>query len=111
MPAYSPAYGATPYGQPAYGQATGSGLGGQILGGVATGLAVGAGVVAAEAIGHKLMGDHETSAQPVDMPRENFEPLPGNTDMGGQNFGLSDASSWDDSAPVADLGGGGDWDS
>jgi hypothetical protein len=80
------------------------------MGGVATGLAVGAGVVAAEAIGRNLMGNHDTGSRPVDNSGANsYEPNGNsNPDMGGQNFGVSD-TSWDD-AGSADVGGGGDWD-
>ena len=93
------------YGQPGYGQPAGSGLGGQVMGGLATGLAVGAGVMAAQAIGKSLMG-HD--AQPPQAPAitNSYEPLAGNGDMGGQDFGVADSGSWDD----AGGGGGGDWD-
>jgi hypothetical protein len=79
------------------------------MGGVATGLAVGAGVMAAEAIGRNLMGNHETGSRSVDNSVANtYEPVADtNADMGGQNFGVSD-TSWDD-AGSADMGGG-DWD-
>jgi hypothetical protein len=103
-------YGQQPmYGQPGYGQPAGSGLGGRIMGGVATGLAVGAGVMAAEAIGRNLMGNHDsnTGSRAVDNSGSNYEPI-GNADMGGNNFGVSD-TSWDD-AGSSDSGGGGDWD-
>ena len=113
-----PTYGPSPYGpqpgygqQPMYGQAPGSGLGGRIMGGVATGLAVGAGVVAAEAIGRNLMGEHESSGV-VDRNYTNYQTVDTNPDMGGQNFGISD-TSWDDGggSNFAGGGGGGDWDS
>jgi hypothetical protein len=86
---------------------SGSGLGGQILGGVATGLAVGAGVMAAEAIGRNLMGEHH--AAPAMSPSDTFEPVAPNVnaDMGGNNFGISD-TSWDNGG--SDAGGGSDWD-
>ena len=91
-------------------QPAGSGLGGQIMGGVATGLAVGAGVMAAEAIGRNLMGNHNPPTAPMDNRLSNdFQTSPTNPDMGGQNFGIDDASSWDDGGSV-DAGGGGDWD-
>ena len=104
-PAAVPAYGQPAYGQPGYGQPAGSGLGGQVMGGLATGLAVGAGVMAAQAIGKSLMG-HD--AQPPQAPAitNSYEPLAGNGDMGGQDFGVADSGSWDD----AGGGGGGDWD-
>ena len=113
-------------------QQPGGGMGGRVMGGLATGLAVGAGVMAAQAIGKSLTGD-EPKANPSDNAAGNnldngaagstaggYEPIAGNSDLGGQNFGVSDAGSWDnDSASassgdfgVADDGGGGggDWD-
>jgi len=110
----NPAYAQPGYGQPGYGQPQGSGMGGRIMGGLATGLAVGAGVMAAQAIGKSLMGnDTPQGHQPDQLANNNgYEPLAGNTDMGGQNFGLNDASSWDDnSSSMASSDGGGDWDS
>ncbi len=105
-----PMYGQPGYGQPGYGQPAGSGLGGRIMGGVATGLAVGAGVMAAEAIGRNLMGNHDapSGAHAVDNGMgTSYEPI-GNADMGGDNFGISD-TSWDDGGS-SDMGGGSDWD-
>ena len=106
--------------QPAYPQypqaggyppAAGTGLGGRIMGGVATGLAVGAGVMAAEAIGRNLMGNHNASAGQLDSAtRNDYQPIANsNPDMGGADFGVNDAGSWDDGGS-ADAGGGGDWD-
>lgn len=96
--------------QPTYGQPAGTGLGGAIMGGVATGLAVGAGVMAAEAIGRNIMGHHDPSSPQSDgFANHDDQPLAGNSEMGGQNFGVNDASSWDDAGAV-DVGGGGDWD-
>jgi Flp pilus assembly protein protease CpaA len=93
-----------------YGQAPGMGLGGKVMGGLATGLAVGAGVMAAQAIGKSLLGNHDNASRLSDGSANNgFEPLPGNGDLGGDNFGVNDASSWDDGNAV-DIGGGGDWD-
>lgn len=98
------------YGQPGYGQPAGSDLGGQIMGGVATGLAVGAGVMAAEAIGRNLMGHHDQYPRQSDnFSNNDYQPIASNTDMGGQNFGVNDTSSWDDGGSVG-VGGGGDWD-
>ena len=108
-----PGYGPAP--QPGYGPPAGGGLGGQIMGGVATGLAVGAGVMAAEAIGRNLMGGHEGgygrtggfgNDYPVDNNYQNVNPNP---DMGGQDFGINDTSSWDDGGGLGGGGGGGDW--
>ena len=106
-----PGYGQPAYGQPGYGQPAASGMGGRVMGGLATGLAVGAGVIAAQAIGKSLMGNNEHSANPNDSGAAGYTPAPlaGNNDMGGQNFGMNDASSWDDASTSADAGGG-DWD-
>ena len=93
---------------PTYPQAAGTGLGGRIMGGVATGLAVGAGVVAAEAIGRSLMGNHNTAPTADPFTNDHFSPVTENTDMGGADFGISGAL-WDD-AGGADFGAGGDWD-
>ena len=99
--------GQSAYPQSGYPQPAGSGLGGRIMGGVATGLAVGAGVMAAEAIGRNLMGGHNAAASSSDSFGSNhLEPLSGNPDMGGENFGISD-TSWNDGGGDA---GGGDWD-
>ncbi len=93
-----------PYAQPAS-----SGLGGKIMGGVATGLAVGAGVMAAQAIGRTLTGNHDQGARPAEASTNNdFQSANSNPDMGGENFGVNDAASWDD-AGGGDAGGG-DWD-
>ncbi len=93
-----------PYGQPA-----GSGLGSKIMGGVATGLAVGAGVMAAQAIGRTLTGNHDQGARPPDaLDNNNYQNSNSNPDMGGENFGVNDATSWDD-AGGGDVGGT-DWD-
>jgi hypothetical protein len=103
------------YAQPGYGQQpAGTGMGGRVMGGLATGLAVGAGVMAAQAIGKNLMGNDERSSNNGaghlnDNAGNRLEPLPGNADMGGQNFGMNDSAGWDD-AGSADVGGG-DWDS
>ena len=98
-------------GQPAYGQAPATtGMGGRVMGGLATGLAVGAGVMAAQAIGKNLMGndEHNVNHAANNNQGNNLESLPGNNDLGGQNFGMNDSTSWDDAG--SDAGGGGDWD-
>ena len=113
----APGYGQAP-GQP-YGQPpAGSGMGGRLAGGLATGLAVGAGMMAAQAIGKTLTGNNENGNRGSDNGgNNNQQPLsnnasngPGNNDMGGQNFGVEDAGSWDDAGGGGDMGGGGDWD-
>ena len=91
------------------------GLGSQVAGGLATGLAVGAGVMAAEAIGKSLFGGDRRlaggfAAQPGNLDTPRFEPIPEdinlNSDMGGTDFGIQNAGSWDDDAAPT-----GDWDS
>ena len=97
---------------PAYGQPAGSGLGGRLMGGLATGLAVGAGVMAAQAIGKSLMGNETPPARPPEGASNlGNESLANNSDMGGQNFGVNDGGSWDDSSDLASSGDSGDWDS
>lgn len=99
---------AAPYPAGGYAQPAGTGLGGRIMGGVATGLAVGAGVMAAEAIGRSVFGNHNTAnAGTLDQSAHNdYQPIADtNRDMGGNDFGIADAGSWDDGG-----GGGGDWD-
>ena len=78
----------------------GGGLGSGILGGLATGAAVGAGIVAGEELMHHFTdGDRERE-------RDVYRDSPPQDDMGGNDFGVSDSSSWDSGG-----GGGGsdDW--
>lgn len=90
----------------------GSGLGGRVMGGLATGLAVGAGVMAAQAIGKSLMGNEaKPEGQAANPANNGYEPIAGNNEMGGQNFGINDGGSWDDGSAVANSGDGGDWES
>lgn len=101
-----PAYGA-PYGGGAYGgygaAQPADSLGSRLAGGLATGVAVGAGIVAAEAIGRHVLGDAPRAAGTGYAAQTGgFEPVFANADMGGQDFGVRDASSWDDA--------GSDWD-
>ncbi len=93
-----------PYAPGGYGPAPmgGGGIGSGIAGGLASGLAVGAGVVAGEELAHHFLdGGRGGSLIP---PAEAGESGVGsNSDMGGDDFGMSDpGSGWDD-------GGGGDW--
>ena len=120
MPAWSsagagPGYtGATATPAPGVGAAGAPGMGSQLAGGLATGLAVGAGVMAAEAIGKSLLGGDRHlaggyAAAPASLDTTRFEPIPEggnlNPDMGGNDFGIQNAGSWDDDAAPA-----GDWD-
>jgi hypothetical protein len=100
-PGYGPGYGAPPMG--------GGGIGSGIAGGLASGLAVGAGVVAGEELAHHFLdGNGNERREVVAAPPE--EP-PQNSDMGGNDFGVNDPGSWDDSGSGGDGGGGGgdDW--
>lgn len=111
--AYPPgAYPPGAYPPGAYPQQAQPGLGSTLGRGLASGLAMGAGVVAAEEIGRRMFEHHPQSSPASGVLPENERGLldPGvNGDMGGQDFGINDAGSWD-SGDSADLGGGGDWD-
>ena len=74
----------------------GSGL----LGNLATGMAVGAGVVAGEELVRHMLepGHHATADQWAAAPAPDLLETP---DMGGSDFGVNDAGSWD-------VGGGDD---
>lgn len=97
-------------GQPATG-----GMGSGLMGSLATGAALGAGVVAGEALMHHFIdGDKNNNVTP-EPPRHDTSPwiAPDNSssdhyDMGGTDFGIADASSWDDDSGMSD-GGGDDW--
>ena len=96
--------GPNPYGGPGYGAPAG-GIGSGIAGGLASGLAVGAGVVAGEELAHHFLdGRREGVAPAADFN----EPPAVNGDMGGNDFGVNDPGSWDDSGGGGG-GGGDDW--
>ena len=116
QPGYGqPGYGQPGYGQPGYGQPS---MGSRVMGGLATGAAVGVGVLAAEAIGRNMMGHDRQQADNSGHVASNNDNVPiadNNSDMGGANFGVNDAGSWDDgggtfSSGDVGGGGGGDWD-
>jgi len=108
------------YGGPGMGSGPyypGGGGGSGLMGSLGTGLAIGAGAaVGEELVHHVLDGNHSSggiiggaNAGEVDnQPQQN-------SDMGGQDFGLNDSSSWGDSSGgdggSFDSGGGGgdDW--
>lgn len=98
--AYGPGYG-QPYGQGA------SGMGSRVLGGLATGAAVGAGIVAGEALMGRALheGEHPTAADAQATLQDDTVIASGGLDapFGGNDFGISDAGSWDDA------GGSDDW--
>jgi hypothetical protein len=97
------------YGYPggvAPGQAAG-GMGSGIMGGLATGAAVGAGVVAGEALMNRVLNGGSANAAGtagnVVNPAASQDAAAANSpetgyDMGGNDFGLRDAGSWDDDA-------------
>jgi hypothetical protein len=81
--------------------------GGGLLGSLGTGLAVGAGVVAGEEIAHRLLdgNDGERVIERDVVYRD--PPQNPNPDMGGNDFGINDSSSWD-SGDSGGLGGSDD---
>ena len=86
------------------------GLGSNLATGLATGVAVGAGMVAGEALAHHFLGNGSNTALPV-SPVDNWAPS-ANDNMGGNDFGINDATSWDDNSgldSLSDLGSGDDW--
>lgn len=91
------------------GYPSGGGMGSGIVGGLASGLAVGAGVVAGEELAHHLLDGSGTRTEYID-PVQPQDPGAGqNADMGGNDFGINDGNSWDDSSGGGgDFGGGGD---
>ena len=109
---YAPTAGPAPYG--GYGNGSimpsGGGLGSGLLGGLATGAAVGAGVVAGEALMHRVLdgGSSQSSSGSTPFLSNGDDMNFGDQsyDMGGNDFGLADDSSWDDGSSN---GGGDGW--
>jgi hypothetical protein len=99
----------------------GPGLGSRIAGGLATGAAVGAGIVAGEALMHHFTDGNRNQSHDSgsgNAPRNDIVyDDPSRTDrlaaddMGGNDFGVNDSSSWDDSSGGGggDSGGSDDW--
>ena len=88
------------------------GSGGGLMGSLGTGLAVGAGVAAGEELVHHMLdGNRSEGVVRSANADENVHSPSDNDNMGGQDFGFNDSSSWDD-APSDDGGsfdsGGGD---
>lgn len=96
---------------PVMGQPAAGGMGSGIMGNLATGAALGAGVVAGETLMHHFIDGDKNNVIP-EQPHHDTSPwsTPGNIsendDMGGTDFGVADASSWDDDG-AGD--GGDDW--
>jgi hypothetical protein len=105
-------YGAPPgYGPAGYGPPMGGGgMGSGIVGGLATGLAVGAGVAAGEELVRHWV-DRDGVRHEGPPPADYIPPPDDNANMGGNDFGVSDSSSWDSGSSFGDSGGGGgdDW--
>lgn len=81
------------------------GMGSNILGGLATGAAVGAGMVAGEALVRHFTEDRHGTTDTAPRYTETASDTASPTyDMGGTDFGVSDAGSWDDGSS-----GGDDW--
>lgn len=84
------------------GPAATGGMGSGLMSSLATGAAMGAGVVAGEALMHHFIdGDKDNVTPNHDNPSWNTantsnDNVSQNDDMGGTDFGISDASSWDD---------------
>ena len=89
-------------------QGGGSGL----MGNLASGLAIGAGLAAGEELVHHVMDGRE--GERLGAPAADLRDEPQNQDMGGNDFGSPDGSSWGndaggDSGGWGGDGGGGDW--
>ena len=100
----APGYPGGPGGYP--GTPSGGGMGGGLMGSLATGAALGAGMVAGEALASHLMGGSRTNAGNINS---DFNQV-GGPGVDSPNFGVNDASSWDDGGSSSwDSGGGGDF--
>lgn len=91
------------------GYATGGGIGSGLASGLATGVGVGAGIVAGEMLADRLLGGHTASET---IPATSGDSLSPNSDLGGNDFGITDHSGWDsgDSGGFSDGGdSGGGW--
>jgi uncharacterized protein len=105
-----PGYGGPGGGYGPGGPVGGGGMGSGIAGGLASGLAVGAGVVAGEELAHHFLdgGNRESGGGVVPPASAGEWEQSSNSDMGGSDFGVNDAGSWDDSGGGGG-GGGDDW--
>jgi hypothetical protein len=111
QPGYGPGVtpgGPAPMGGPGYGYGYGGGMGqgSGIMGSVASGLAVGAGIVAGEELARRVF----EPGHPNYVPPSQDTYVDPNADLGGDNFGVSDAGSdWGDGGGFSGGGGGDDW--
>jgi hypothetical protein len=79
-----------------------------LLGSLGTGLAVGAGVVAGEELAHRLLDGNGERVVERDVVYREDPPQSQNSDMGGNDFGVSDSGSWDSGGDSGSIGGGDD---
>ena len=96
-------------GNPGYPGAPAGGMGSGLMGSLATGAALGAGMYAGQALASNLMGGHDNGhSNPNANPNLNQVGAPASLDP---NFGVRDASSWDDASSGSswDDSGGGDF--
>ncbi|WP_255537684.1 tetratricopeptide repeat protein [Polynucleobacter sp. AM-25C3] len=96
-------------GGPGYpGAPAAGGMGGGLMGSLATGAALGAGMYAGQALASNLMGGHDNGhSNAGSNPNLNQVGGPASLDP---NFGVRDASSWDDGGASSwDDSGGGDF--
>jgi hypothetical protein len=98
-----PGYGAPGMGPGPYYPGGGGGSG--LMGSLGTGLAIGAGVAAGEELVHHVLDSDRPSGFINSANAAETGPTQQNGDMGGQDFGVNDGNSWDDSS------GGGGFDS
>jgi uncharacterized protein len=102
---YGPGGSGGPGGGYGPGAPAGGGIGSAVAGGLAGGLAAGAGLVAGEALAHRLVDGGQSPAPAAG----DGESKAANSDMGGADFGVDDPSSWDDGSGGGGGGGGDDW--
>lgn len=103
----TPGYGmpGQPYGgMPGPMMGGGGGIGSGIVGGLVTGAALGAGMVAGEELMH-----HFTDSNGRRVRDDGDDYVPPQNDMGGNDFGISDSSSWDSGGGGGGGDSGGDW--
>jgi hypothetical protein len=102
-PGYGPGGGG--YGPGGYGPG-GGGIGSSVAGGLAGGLAAGAGIVAGEELAHHFLDGGSRPVAPPESEDASWNQN-ANSDMGGNDFGVNDPGSWDDSGGGGGDGGGG----
>jgi tetratricopeptide (TPR) repeat protein len=97
-------------GNPGYPGAPAGGMGSGLMGSLATGAALGAGMYAGQALASNLMGGRDGGHPNADHnANSNMNQVGGPTSL-DPNFGVRDASSWDDGGASSwDDSGGGDF--